>query len=371
MTHELKPRPQNQVCSDCDALTRRDFLGTVGRSAAAAGASALLGGALASAPSSLAAAAQPPAGSGKPAETFVKMLYDSLKEEQRKLVLFPFDHPKRGEVSNNWHIVDPATGAIGKLYNSDQKELLRQILKGVTSEDGFERFSRQMKDDAGGFEEYTCAIFGEPGTKAFEWVMTGRHLTIRADGNSVENTAFGGPIFYGHAVKFDEEPDHPGNVWWPQARLANKVYAALDGKQKAKALLEKDPPDSAETVRLRGAAELPGIAVSELSADQKQLVEETIQSMLAMYRKSDVDEVIECLKANGGLESLRMSFYKEGDLGADGIWDRWRLEGPAFVWYFRGSPHVHTWVHVAHKATVASAARQGREAVEGVRRARI
>jgi hypothetical protein len=27
------------------------------------------------------------------------------------------------------------------------------------------------------------------------------------------------------------------------------------------------------------------------------------------------------------------------------------VEGPAFVWYFRGSPHVHTWVNIAHKAT--------------------
>ena len=29
------------------------------------------------------------------------------------------------------------------------------------------------------------------------------------------------------------------------------------------------------------------------------------------------------------------------------VWDRFRLEGLAFVWYFRGAPHVHVWVHVA------------------------
>ena len=23
------------------------------------------------------------------------------------------------------------------------------------------------------------------------------------------------------------------------------------------------------------------------------------------------------------------------------------IEGPAFVWYFRGFPHVHLWIHVA------------------------
>jgi hypothetical protein len=72
--------------------------------------------------------------------------------------------------------------------------------------------------------------------------------------------------------------------------------------------------------------------------------------MLSMYRPSDVEEALACIKENGGLDSLRVSFYKEGDLGGDGIWDRWRLEGPALVWYFRGSPHVHSWVNIAHSS---------------------
>jgi hypothetical protein len=41
-----------------------------------------------------------------------------------------------------------------------------------------------------------------------------------------------------------------------------------------------------------------------------------------------------------------MSFYKNLDVGNDGIWDVWQLESPAMVWYFRGSPHVHTWVNI-------------------------
>jgi hypothetical protein len=34
------------------------------------------------------------------------------------------------------------------------------------------------------------------------------------------------------------------------------------------------------------------------------------------------------------------------DIGNDGVWDVWQIEGPFMRWYFRGSPHVHTWVHV-------------------------
>lgn len=42
------------------------------------------------------------------------------------------------------------------------------------------------------------------------------------------------------------------------------------------------------------------------------------------------------------------------DAGHDGVWDNWRLEGPSFVWSFRGSPHVHVWVNVASDPSVAT-----------------
>ena len=39
-------------------------------------------------------------------------------------------------------------------------------------------------------------------------------------------------------------------------------------------------------------------------------------------------------------------------MGDDQVWDCWRLEGPSFVWYFRGTPHVHVWVNVADDPSV-------------------
>ena len=57
------------------------------------------------------------------------------------------------------------------------------------------------------------ALFGEPGTGKFEFVLTGRHCTRRCDGDSVEGAAFGGPIFYGHAAEgFNEKADHPEHL---------------------------------------------------------------------------------------------------------------------------------------------------------------
>jgi hypothetical protein len=194
------------------------------------------------------------------------------------------------------------------------------------------------------------AIFGTPADPAkFQWVMTGRHMTIRCDGNFDDGAAFGGPVIYGHGAG-DSEKGMPGNVFYYQTLKANEVFTMLDGKQRAKALLPKSPPEAEVKIRGRGAA-LPGIPIGELSADQKQLVRQVMRTLLASYREADVKEAMGCLDAGGGLDQMHLAFYKDHDIGSDEIWDIWRLEGPTFVWHFRGAPHVHTYVNVASKGT--------------------
>jgi ubiquinone/menaquinone biosynthesis C-methylase UbiE len=61
-----------------------------------------------------------------------------------------------------------------------------------------------------------------------------------------------------------------------------------------------------------------------------------------------LDRDIEALLRASKLEidKLHMAFYKNMDIGQDGVWDVWQVEGPSMVWYFRGAPHVHTWVNI-------------------------
>jgi hypothetical protein len=167
----------------------------------------------------------------------------------------------------------------------------------------------------------------------------------------VEGAAFGGPIFYGHAAQgFSERPDHPGNLYWYQAVRANEVFGMLDGKQRDQALLGSGRRESGtDTVRLRGAAkDLPGIPVGSLSADQRDAVRKVMADLLAPFRKEDADEALRLIGGpdNRGFEDLHMAFYKNDDIGNDGVFDVWQIEGPSMVWYFRGKPHVHVWVNI-------------------------
>lgn len=329
---EQKPVP----CPDCDgSISRRDFVKTVSGAALAGGFVPLF-----ASPRRAVAAPTPKSA----AETAVARFYKTLTEDQKKVICFPFDHPLRERINANWAITKPT---IEDFLNKEQQSLVEEIFRGVTSPDGYERFRKQMEEDYGGFERYHVAVFGEPGSGKFEWEMTGRHMTIRADGDSVANAAFGGPIIYGHGTG-DSEKGLPGNVFYYQTKKANEVFSALDGKQRELALLPKAPKENEVPVQ-GNAGKFPGVRVGDLSSDQKGLVEAVMKVILSPYRQEDVDEAIAVLKAGGGLDDLHMAFYESDDIGKDHEWDIWRLEGPTFVWHFRGAPHVHTYVNIAKK----------------------
>jgi hypothetical protein len=324
--------------SCCDAsLSRRDFFKAGLAGAAVAATSGLV------LPAGVQAAPTP---SSKP-ETLAATLYKSLREDQRAAVCYPFDHPLRQKVDNNWHINNKT---VEEFFGADQQQMIREIFTGLHSPEYAERVMQQVEHDNlgdGGFNGGAVALFGEPGSGKFEFVYTGRHVTRRCDGDSVEGAAFGGPIFYGHApITFNETAEHPKNIYWYQAKRANELFQMLDGKQREAALLGTGREESStETVKVAGkGAELPGLPVGGLSADQRAEVRKVLADVLAPFRQEDVDEALKLIDPQ--FEQLHLSYYKNQDIGNDGVWDVWQIEGPSVVWYFRGKPHVHVWVNV-------------------------
>jgi hypothetical protein len=328
-----------------DSASRRQFLKGVGGAAvmAATAGTPLWAVAKSAAAKTLAANA-----SSATPETLVAELYKTMTDAQKSAVCFGWDHPRRLMIGNNWNIV-PQT--IGEFFTPAQQDVITQIFKAQHAEEWVPKRLQQLKDDGGGLPHYNVAIFGTPGSGKFEWVLTGRHLTLRVDGDSEPGVAFGGPVFYGHAAQgFNEKADHPGNVYWYQAQRANEVYKALDGTQRKSALISGElPPDAASTLVVHSKGERPGLPVSAMTRDQRELVEKVLADLLAPMNPKDVGEARKYLASNGGVESLNLAFYSKDDIGNDGVWDVWRLEGPSMVWYFRGAPHVHTWVHISEK----------------------
>jgi hypothetical protein len=281
---------------------------------------------------------------GPQSETLVATLHKSLTDEQREAICLAFDHELRSKVDNNWHINKTRVSQ----FTKDQQAMVREIFLKLHSPHYADKVYDQVEHD-GGFGKGSIALFGKPGSGKFEFVYTGRHCTRRCDGDSVEGAAFGGPIFYGHSAKgFNEAADHPGNAYWFQAKRANELYQALDGKQRKVALLDKRSRGERgnKTIQTKGSTEgLEGLPASELSADQKGLLGKVLGDLLAPFRKKDADEAMKLIEAND-LNKLHLSYYKKEDIGDDGVWDVWQVEGPKMVWYFRGKPHVHVWANI-------------------------
>jgi hypothetical protein len=332
-------------------------------------------------------------------ERAITALYRSLTPEQRAAVSFDWDFrvdikygrkplwrpdPQgvrlRTHVSNAWRITPQLIGS--EFYTDEQRELILDVLRTTVAPDWIDKLKQQARDDSGvawGGDQ-ALAIFGEPGSGPCQCVITGFHLTVRATTQSNPQAAFGGAITHGHQPSgFYEKFNHPGNFFWKQGLLANEVYKLFDAQQQRQALVTEnlpifqylgevdrsvivpdtpwDAPRREQDIRFRRSGDpLLGLPIARFGSEQRSALDAVLASLLEPYRQEYQDQVFDCLKQQGGLQACSLAFYQERDMGNDGIWDNWRLEGPALTWFFRGSPHVHIWIHVAQdpKAPVTS-----------------
>ncbi|MCI0378331.1 MAG: DUF3500 domain-containing protein, partial [Gemmataceae bacterium] len=287
----------------------------------------------------------------RPAEELVRELYASLNEEQRRQIVLPWNHgvgnnnatPTRMRMYNGALNRQP----IGNIYNKQQQELITRILRSICSDDeGHRRITRNGTfDNSRTLDACGSHIFGDPtNNRQFAWVFTGHHLTVRCDGNSQPTTAFGGPMYYGHS------PDgySQRNVFNYQTRSVVSVFDALTEAQRRTAVLTGSPGENEGSVQFRAPGQPhPGIPGSELTMDQRRLVQSVMRDILSPYRREDADEVMRIVQFNGGMERIHLAFYRDQGATDNNRWHFWRLEGPGFVWNYRVLPHVHTFVNIA------------------------
>ncbi|MDX1944748.1 MAG: DUF3500 domain-containing protein [Pirellulaceae bacterium] len=326
-------------CPECDegfdlpeVRSRRSFLSAIGASAAVLAAGGVARG------------DEKPTTklSTKPAEGLVKELFATLSEDQQKNLVMPFNHGGDATPTRLKTFNAPIGGKrIADNYTKAQQDLCRQILVSILSgEDAFKRLSRHGEwDSSESFEGCGMHLFGEPDSK-FAMVFAGHHITLRCDGDSEPKAAFGGPIYYGHS-----EPGYStANVYNYQTRAVQEVFDALNEEQRKTAMATKPAGDGQGA--LRPLKPRHGIAFKDLEGDQKELVEKVMRSLLGPFRHEDVEEVMQIVKAGGGMDEINLAFYKDKEVDGKVQWSFWRLEGPGFVWNYRPLPHVHCFVSV-------------------------
>jgi hypothetical protein len=346
-------------CPECDdsqessRLHRREFVRMVGRGAiAVTGASMILGRAT---PAIRADEVKAVSQNKKPGEELVRELYASLSPAQRTELVLPWNHGAEGEkgLPTRLGMYNAPIGGkkIGDHYTPPQQELIERILRSISAdEDGYRQLSRNGTfDNSKSLNSCGALIFGDPAEKGkFSWVFTGHHLTVRCDGNSEEGAAFGGPMYYGHSPNGYSDK----NIFNYQTKRVLSVFDALNTEQRTRAVVKGTPGEQAESVRLRKQSEsMPGIAYQELSSDQRQLVEDVMRTVLSPYRREDADEVMQIIKAQGGMEKIHLAFYEDAQMNDGQRWHFWRLEGPGFVWNYRVLPHVHTFVNISSQVS--------------------
>lgn len=293
----------------------------------------------------------------------VKALYASLSDAQRREICLDWDFrdAQRGLVrtfvANHWQVTRPCIR--GDFFGHAQQGLIHEAFRNLFDPAWYPRFLQQLKDDTGGQPwgtHQSVAIFGSPEDGGpCQFVMSGRHFTWRAEVGRAGSAAFGGPVLYGHqASGYYERADHPGNVFWAQAVQASRVAMLLDPAQLATAVVDRLDPETAIGFR----EQRPGLAVAALTADQRRELEATLDVLLDPFRATDRERVRQCLARRGGLDACHLMFARDGRMSPP-WWDNWRLEGPAFVWHYRGYPHVHVWVHVAEDTQAPVNARSG------------
>lgn len=297
------------------------------------------------------------------AEQLIQQLYSGLSAAQRAEICFSFEHiderlgPLSRFIANHWQVTRPCIRS--RFFTPEQQVIIHGIFRSLLSPAWYPLFMRQLHDDTKGHpwgQDQSIAILGNPKAGPYQFLFTGRHLTLRADGGSVPGVAFGGPIVYGHAAagRYHEAPLHPGNIFWPQAVMASRLFDMLHASQRDLAVVDRLPGE----VEINFREQRQGVPVASFGPDQHDALRMLLQVLLAPFRAEDQQRILRCLKRQGGVDCLAIAFSRAHRPSAP-FWDIWRIEGPAFIWHFEGMPHVHGWINIADKPGVTWNARHG------------
>lgn len=209
----------------------------------------------------------------------------SLNEDARKTVSRSFDDLERKRWRRD---PGPRPGLAMKDMTDDQRRKIEQLMATVLSNEGMLTVNgiREEQNILGKSEEglgegyYWFAIFGEPGNGRWAWRFGGHHVSLHVtyDMDTVISTL---PLHLGGQILGDSSLGWNGyRRLKSNDQLARKLLMSLSERQRQDATLVDHAP--ARMVLSEPSSHpwdsLPqeGIAVSDLSAEQRRIVEEIL-----------------------------------------------------------------------------------------------
>jgi len=273
-----------------------------------------------------------------------KALLVTLSPDQKARISVPFEDRER----LNWHFVpledkqkhSTRKGLPLEAMSNEQKEAALALLRAGTSGDGYssataimslETILKELEQGRGPVRNpgwYFFTVFSTPSNSSkWGWRVEGHHLSLNfvlAGGKVLSAT----PAFMGANPATVMAGDQKGKRTLAKAEdLAKALYRSLDEEQKRVAHQNKQFPE------IEGASDTPhvgsarGIAVSQMSPSQRNLLMRLLQAYLDRM-PADVAESELASLTRAGIENIHFAFAGGLETGEP---HTYRLQGPTFV----------------------------------------
>jgi hypothetical protein len=235
----------------------------------------------------------------------------TLSEEQREAVLYAYDDETRTTSWSNFPVtfVERAGLNLADLTQEQQTAAL-EVLEGLLSEEGYATVTGIMGGDqflaenSGSTEDslgqYYIAFFGDPSdTSAWEVQFGGHHLGINATLDGTEGSVTFAPTHLGSQPAV--YTDAAGNEVQPVAGMYESAFAFYDSlteEQKAQLYQGEEVPNlvcaPGDTCDYPAST---GIAGSELTEEQKQLLLDVIANWMGLADEQTTAETLAKIEA--------------------------------------------------------------------------
>src|ERR1051326_2415685 len=217
-------------------------------------------------------------------------LFESLTDEQKKLALMDVDDKDR--YAEAFPPVE-RKGVPVKMLTVDQKTLIDEIVRSMTSEYGASRCLEVAKQT--GDDRRYVSFYGipEPG-KPFAWRLAQHHLPmIYAEVGKDKVNEFGPVLLGGNPVN---------KLWEDEEKILLDLRSALSDDE-VKTVIAKGDGTSGKAI---GTA---GMKIGDLGEKPRALAKKLLEQRLAVFSAERRKILEDLIAADGGIESLRLAIW--------------------------------------------------------------